>query len=61
MSLTEREIEVLRLRKSGKTQAEVSAILKITQPAVSNFERNAAKKIGDAKHLLELLKQQGLL
>jgi hypothetical protein len=59
--LTERELAVLKLRKAGKTQAEVSTILKITQPAVSNFERNAQKKIKDAQELLQNIKHLGLL
>ena len=59
--LTEREVEILKLRKEGKTQAEIAQKLKISQPAVSSFERNARKKIADAQNLLEVLKKLGLI
>jgi hypothetical protein len=59
--LTERELAVIQLRKQGKTQADIAHILKISQPAVSSFERNAQKKIGEAKDLLDHLKKLGLL
>jgi transcriptional regulator len=59
-SLTDKELEVLKLRKDGRTQAEIAVILAISQPAVSNFERNAKKKIDDANELLQVLHQLGI-
>ena len=43
--LTEKEIEVLRLRKAGLMQVEVAKKLGISQAAVSSFEKNALRKI----------------
>ena len=61
MTLTEREVEVLRLLKEGKTQAQIAKTLKITQPAVSAFKRNAEYKIRDASELIKRAKELGLL
>lgn len=58
--LSEREVEVLKMRKTGKTQVEVAKELDITQAAVSNFERNAKRKIVDAKQTLSKAKQLGV-
>jgi len=55
--LTEKEIEVLRLRSKGFSQVEVSKKLKISQPAVSHFEKSAYKKIESAKKIMELVKE----
>jgi HTH-type transcriptional regulator, fmd operon transcriptional regulator len=55
--LTGKEIEVLRLRKKGLTQLEISRKLKITQPAVSKFYNNALKKIQQAQETLEIKKE----
>jgi len=52
--LTEKEIEVLKLKKRGLTQLEVSKKLKITQPAVSKFYNNALKKIKQAEETLKI-------
>ena len=52
--LTEKEIEVLKLKKKGLTQIEISKHLKISQPAVSNFYNNALRKIGEAKEIIKL-------
>jgi transcriptional regulator len=51
--LTEKEIEVLKLRKLGLTQVEVSSKLEISQAAVSSFENNAHRKIEDAQKTLK--------
>ncbi|MFA5764362.1 MAG: LuxR C-terminal-related transcriptional regulator [archaeon] len=58
--LTEKEIEVLRLKKRGLTQSEIAKKLKISQPAVSNFYNNALWKIKDAEEVLKLKREEGL-
>ena len=58
--LTEKEIEVLRLRKKGLKQHEIAAKLGISQPAVSSFENSIAKKILNSIETLELLKELGI-
>jgi transcriptional regulator len=55
--LTEKEIEVLKLRKKGLTQIEISKKLKITQPAVSKFCNNVIKKIKQAEEIIEIKKE----
>lgn len=55
--LTEKEIEVLTLRKRGWTQNKIAKKLKITQPAVSCFYNNALKKIKDAGEIIHFKKQ----
>jgi hypothetical protein len=58
--LTDREIEVLKLRKKGLTQVEVAEQLDISQAAVSNFEKNAHKKIRDAQQTLNTADKLGV-
>jgi transcriptional regulator len=58
--LTEKEIGVLKLRKLGLTQVEVSKKIGISQAAVSSFEKNAMKKIEDAKKIELFVKQTNL-
>ncbi len=53
MALTEKEIQVLELRQRGLTQVDVSKKLDISQAAVSHFEKNALRKISEAKKTLE--------
>lgn len=55
--LTEKEIEVLKLKENGLTQIEISKKLKITQPAVSKFYNNSLKKIKEAQEILEIKKK----
>jgi transcriptional regulator len=55
--LTSKEIEVLQLRKLGLTQIEVAKKLGVSQAAISSFEKNALKKIEDAKKV-ELFARQ---
>ncbi len=55
--LTEKEIEVLKLKESGLTQLEIAKKLKISQPAVSDFYNNALWKIKDAEETLRLKKE----
>ena len=57
--LTAKEIRVLGLRKKF-TQAKVSKKLRISQPAVSNFENNALRKILDAKQTLKTARSLGV-
>ncbi|MGV8168989.1 MAG: sigma factor-like helix-turn-helix DNA-binding protein [Candidatus Nanoarchaeia archaeon] len=57
--LTEKEIEVLRLRKASLTQVEVAKKLGISQAAVSSFEKNALKKIEDAENTFAYGKKIG--
>lgn len=58
--LTEKEIQVLELRAKGLTQKEVSKKLDISQAAISHFEKNALKKISEAKKTLETAKMLGI-
>lgn len=61
MGLTEKEIEILKLRKKGLKQADIAKKLKISQPAVSSFENNAARKIRGANKILMVVKEIGIL
>ena len=58
--LSDKELEVLKLRKQGLKQSEIAKKLKISQPAVSSFEKNAYRKIREAAELLEIIKKQGI-
>lgn len=60
MSLTPKELEVLQLRGRGLTQIEVAQKLGISQAAVSQFEKNAIKKILDAQKTLTEAKSLGI-
>ncbi len=57
--LTKRELEVLELRHLGHTQTEIAEKLRITQAAVSNFERNTKRKIRDAEETLQAARKYG--
>ena len=58
--LTEKEKEVLILKKQGFTQLEIAKKLKISQPAVSSFYNNALWKIKDAEEIIKLKKEFGI-
>ena len=58
--LTEKEKQILELRKKGLKQKEIASKLKISQPAVSSFENNALKKIRNAKKIMEFAKKLGV-
>ena len=58
--LTEKEKQILELRKKGLKQKEIASKLKISQPAVSSFENNALKKIRNAKRIMEFAKKLGV-
>ena len=55
--ITEKEIEVLKLKRSGLKQAEIAKKLKISQPAVSNFYNNALNKIKQAEQVMKIKKE----
>lgn len=55
--LTEKEIIILRLKKKGLTQNEIAKKLKISQPAVSKFYKNALIKIENALKILKIKKE----
>lgn len=55
--LTKKEIEVLKLRKKGFKQLEIAKKLKISQPAVSSFQRSISAKIKSSIKVLDLLKE----
>lgn len=58
--LTEKEIEVLKLRKRGLKQSEIAKRLSISQPAVSSFESGINRKLRDSIETLKLIKELGL-
>lgn len=58
--LTQKEIEVLKLRKANLTQIEVAKKLGISQAAVSSFEKNALRKIEESHKMLKLANQMKL-
>ena len=58
--LTEKEVEVLKLKEKKLTQQEIAKKLKISQPAVSSFYNNALKKIKDAEEILRIKKELGV-
>ena len=58
--LTDKEIEVLKLKKEGFSQIEIAKKLKISQPAVSNFYSNAIRKIRSAENVIKIKKEIGV-
>jgi hypothetical protein len=54
--LTERQVEVLRLREDGHTQQEVADRLGTTDSNVSAVERAAEDNVGKARRTLELVR-----
>lgn len=58
--LTEKEVEVFKLKNKDLTQLEIAKKLKISQPAVSSFYNNALNKIKDAEEVLKLKKELGI-
>ena len=55
--LTEKEIRVLELRAKKLTQIQVSKKLSISQAAVSHFEKNALRKIKEAKATINVARR----
>ena len=58
--LTKREIQILELRKKGLKQEDIAKRLNLSQPAVSNFEKNANKKIKETLETLKIIKKMGV-
>jgi Tfx family DNA-binding protein len=58
--LTKKEIEVLELRQKGLIQKDVAKKLGISQAAVSHFEKNARRKIAEAKTTIEAARRLGV-
>ncbi|MFH1642029.1 MAG: LuxR C-terminal-related transcriptional regulator [Nanoarchaeota archaeon] len=56
--LTEKEIEVLKLRKKGLKQTDIAKSLSISQPAVSAFERSISRKIKSSIRIIYFLKEE---
>ena len=58
--LTKKEIEILSLRKKEFNQGEIAKKLKISQPAISLFEKNIRRKLKDSVKVLELIKEMNI-
>ena len=58
--LTEKEIKVLELKKSGLTQVQIAEKLGISQAAVSVFYNKAIAKIKASYDTVELAKKLGI-
>jgi transcriptional regulator len=58
--LTDKEIEVLNLTTKGLKQIEIAKKLKISQPAVSSFYKNALDKIRQAEQIIKIKKEFGI-
>jgi transcriptional regulator len=58
--LTEKEIEVLKLKNKGFVQIEIAKKLRISQPAVSKFYNNALRKISDAEEIYRIKEELGI-
>lgn len=52
--LTERQIQILRLRKAGKRQSEIAKILGTTRANISATEKTAKENIKKAEDTVEL-------
>jgi transcriptional regulator len=55
--ITDKELKVLQLRKTGLTQVEVAKKLGISQAAISSFEKSGLRKLEDAEEVLRLAKE----
>ena len=58
--LTQKEKQILVLRKKGLKQSEIASKLDISQPAISAFETNAHKKIRQAEKIMEFVKERSI-
>lgn len=54
--LTEKQIEVLRLKKKGMSQADIARMMKTTRGNICIIENTAMKNIDKAKKTLKLYK-----
>lgn len=59
--LTERQIEILKLRRGGLTAKEIAKRLGTTRENVSMLERRALRNIKRAKETIEVLKHVGIV
>lgn len=55
--LTQREMDVYKLKQKGLRQEDIARKLSISQPAISKFYNNALKKITEAKEILNFIKE----
>ncbi|MBT3984664.1 hypothetical protein HOD38_01510 [archaeon] len=58
MWLTEKEIEVLELKKKGILQKDIAKKLKISPAAVSDFYKNALEKIRKSEETIKFIKRK---
>ena len=58
---TEKEKEVMKLRQKGLSQKEVAEKLKITQAAVSIFEKKIREKLKQALDALKIAEELGIV
>ncbi len=57
--LTERQMQILRLRKDGMKQGEIASRLGTTRQNIAILEGRAVKKIEEAAMTLQMLETQG--
>ena len=57
--LTERQMQILRLRKDGMKQGEIASRLGTTRQNIAILEGRAVKKIEEAAMTLQMLEAQG--
>jgi transcriptional regulator len=55
--ITEKELRVLKLRRTGLTQVEVAGRLGISQAAVSSFEKSGLRKLEEAERTLRIARE----
>ncbi len=58
MWLTEKEIEVLELKKKGILQKDIAKKLKISPAAVSDFYKNALEKVRKSEETVKFVKRK---
>lgn len=59
--LTERQLEILSLRREGYKQSEVASRMGITRQDVAILEKRALRNIRNATATLEIAKSRGIL
>jgi len=58
--LTKREIEILEYIKIGLKQKVIANKLKLSQPAISKFQRNIKRKYKESLDTLKIIKEKGV-
>ena len=58
--ITKKEIEILKLKKKGLTQAQIARKLNIAQPSVSLFLTKIKRKIKQVDEDLKIAKELGI-